>query len=266
MEFPFYLRLGSLRIHPHWIFETLAYIVAFRAYLALRKRHGDSVSDLARWWVIAAAAVGAALGSKLLYWLEDPWATLHHWRDPAYLMAGKTIVGGLLGGLVAVEWMKRRMDVRQSTGDLFAVPLALGIGVGRVGCFLTGLSDNTYGEPSSLPWAVDFGDGVPRHPTQVYEIILLLCVLPVLWRMMRSRHHNGDVFKVFMVSYAAWRLAVDFLKPRVAVAELSFIQWACLGLVLYYARHFWRIYFSLAPERMAPDSIGDPGVEKSAGS
>ncbi len=78
-------------------------------------------------------------------------------------MGGKTIVGALIFGLISVELMKRYIGVRQSTGDLYAIPLALGIAIGRIGCFLTGLSDNTYGTPTTLPWAINFGDGIPRR-------------------------------------------------------------------------------------------------------
>jgi phosphatidylglycerol---prolipoprotein diacylglyceryl transferase len=57
--------------------------------------------------------------------------------------------------------------VRRATGDVFAIPLTVGIAVGRVGCFLTGLADNTHGLPANLPWAIDYGDGIPRHPAQL---------------------------------------------------------------------------------------------------
>ena len=66
-------------------------------------------------------------------------------------MGGKTIVGALIFGLISVELIKRYIGLRQSTGDLYAIPLALGIAIGRIGCFLTGLSDNTYGTPTNLP-------------------------------------------------------------------------------------------------------------------
>lgn len=92
--------------------------------------------------MIAAAVAGAALGSKLLFCLEDPKLTWHNLHNPAYLMGGKTIVGALAFGLVSVELMKRYIGLRQSTGDLYAIPLALGIAIGRIGCFLTGLADN----------------------------------------------------------------------------------------------------------------------------
>lgn len=70
MDFPVYLHIGPVRMHPHWVLETLAYAVAFRVYLWLRREQGDAVDDSSRWWVIAAAAVGAAVGSKVLYWFR----------------------------------------------------------------------------------------------------------------------------------------------------------------------------------------------------
>jgi hypothetical protein len=98
-------------------------------------------------------------------------------------MGGKTIVGALIFGLISVELIKRYIGLRQSTGDLYAIPLALGIAIGRIGCFLTGLSDNTYGTPTNLPWAINFGDGIPRHPTQLYEIIFLIALIPLLYEL-----------------------------------------------------------------------------------
>jgi prolipoprotein diacylglyceryltransferase len=184
-RFPVYLRFGRLRIHPHIFFETLAYFAAFRVYLLLRRRFGDPLSFPIRWSVLAAAVAGATLGSKLLFLLEDPQLTLHNLRNPAYLMGGKTIVGALVFGLISVELMKRYIGLHLSTGDLYAIPLALGIAIGRIGCFFTGLSDNTYGTPTTLPWAVNFGDGIPRHPTQLYEITFLLLLVPILYRLMK---------------------------------------------------------------------------------
>src|SRR5262249_18208835 len=158
LQFPFYLHIGSMRLHPHWLFETLAYVVAFQVYRQMRRRHGDAVTDGVRWSVIAAAAVGAAVGSKILFWLEEPLLTLQNLGNIAFLLGGKSIVGGLVGGLIAVELVKRHMRVQTRTGDLFAIPICIGIAVGRFGCFLTGLSDHTYGNATRLPWGVDFGD------------------------------------------------------------------------------------------------------------
>jgi phosphatidylglycerol---prolipoprotein diacylglyceryl transferase len=235
MSFPVYLHFGVLRIHPHWLFETLAYVVSFRIYLLLRRHQGDAVPDADRWWVIAAAAMGATLGSKLLYWLEDPLATLGHIGDAVFLLGGKTIVGALVGALFAVEATKKSLGINRRTGDLFAVPLCVGIAIGRVGCFLTGLDDHTAGVATSLPWGVNFGDGVPRHPTQLYEIAFALLLAGLIVAVSRRPHGEGDLFKIFMVGYLAFRLSVDLLKPKVPLAGLSSIQWACILMLLYYA-------------------------------
>ncbi|HKN17974.1 MAG TPA: prolipoprotein diacylglyceryl transferase family protein, partial [Candidatus Sulfotelmatobacter sp.] len=158
---------------------------------------------------------------------------------------GKTIVGALIFGLITVELIKRYIGLRQSTGDLYAIPLALGIAIGRIGCFLTGLADNTYGIPTTLPWAVNFGDGIPRHPTQLYEIIFLLALVPFLYKIVAltpsRRFLPGDAFKFFMVAYLTFRLLCDFIKPYPRIfLGLGGIQWACLLTLLYYSRDIAR--------------------------
>ncbi len=236
MSFPVYIPLGSLKLHPHFVFETIAYVLAFRIYLLMRKRRGDALDDGNRWWVIAAAAMGALVGSKVLYWFEDPRATLAHWRDPAFLMGGKTIVGALIGGLFFVELVKHHLGVKRRTGDLFVIPLCVGIAIGRIGCFLTGLEDHTGGIATTLPWGINFGEGVPRHPTQLYEVLFAVTLGVFLWRQSRRPHIEGDLFKQFMVAYFGFRFLCDFLKPddvRVLFG-ITAIQWASLLMLAYY--------------------------------
>ena len=81
-----------------------------------------------------------------------------------------------------VEIAKRAAGVTASTGDAFVVPLAVGIAIGRMGCFVAGLHDDTYGNATTLPWGVDFGDGVARHPTQLYDIAFVCAAALVLVR------------------------------------------------------------------------------------
>lgn len=233
MSFPLFLRLGPWALHPHLVFELLAYFVGFRLYLAERRRRGDALDDPRRWWVVAAAAIGAAGGARLLYLLECPAETLRHLGDPAYLLGGKTIVGGLAGGWLAVEGVKRLLGVSGRTGDLFAIPLTAAIAIGRIGCFLSGLDDHTHGLPTSLPWGIDLGDGVPRHPTPLYEIAFLagLAGLLVAWR--RRSPATGDLFRGFVVGYFSFRLVVDVLKPTPCRGfGLSAIQWTCLAALV----------------------------------
>lgn len=242
MHFPVTLHLGPLGIAPHQPLEMLGAFLGFRLYLRLRRRAGDPLASERRLVVLAAAVVGAALGSKLLAIAAAPPATLGGLLDVRLLLAGKTIVGGLLGGLAATELTKWRIGEKTATGDLYAFPLIVGIAIGRVGCFLTGLADDTYGTATSLPWGIDFGDGVRRHPTQLYEIAFLAVLAAALaWRARRP-YPRGDLFKLFMVGYLGWRLTVDFIKPaHVTLLGMTPIQLACLAGLAWYAPHLPRL-------------------------
>jgi len=225
----------------HFLFELLAYSVAFRLYLSARQRQGDFLDERLRWSIVVAAVLGAAVGAKLLYWLEDPMKAAAHWTDPAYLMGGKTIVGAILGGTMAVEWTKKRAGLERRTGDLFAIPLAVGIAIGRIGCFLAGKGDDTYGVPTSLSWTVDLGDGVMRHPVQLYEVGAMVLLVFLLARIKPPQFRQGDRFRAFVLFYYGWRLTVDFLKPGVRFAGLTLLQWACAAALLWYGRDLQRL-------------------------
>jgi phosphatidylglycerol---prolipoprotein diacylglyceryl transferase len=238
MHFPVYLGIGPVILHPHWVFEALAYLIGARVYAHLRARSGDPLAPTDRWWIVAAACLGAALGSKLIVIPDHPTLVLQHLAEPLSLLDGKSVVGGLVGALIAVEWTKRRIGVTRATGDQFAFPVAVGIAIGRVGCFLTGLEDNTHGLPATLPWAMDFGDGVPRHPAQLYEIAFVgLVLVPTLVWLARRQHREGDLFKLFMVGYLGFRLGLEFLKPGDPIGGLTAIQWISLGALVWYAHY-----------------------------
>ncbi|MBD1905474.1 prolipoprotein diacylglyceryl transferase [Funiculus sociatus GB2-A5] len=236
MTFPVYLWLGSVRIHPHILFESLAYAIAFR--LLIKNSRKDSIAPTQRSSVIVGGLVGALVGAKLLVLLQHIDLLFSNWQQLfLLLLQGKTVVGALLGGLIGVEITKKIIGVNRSTGDVFVYPLIVGTAVGRIGCFLTGLSDRTYGIATNLPWGVDFGDRILRHPTQIYEIIFLLIL--IIFLKIRSRYHRqeGDLFKFYMVAYLSFRLLIDFLKPDFhPIFGLSAIQIACLLGLLYYHR------------------------------
>jgi len=233
MSFPAGGDLGPYRVAIHTLFEALAYLAGFRIYLSRRGRFGDILPPADRLWIVVAAIAGAAVGSRILYWFEDPGRTLVRFTDPSYLLGGKTIVGGLLGGWIAVEWIKKRLGTRIRTGDLFAVPLAIGIAVGRMGCLFAGTGDGTYGLETTLPWGLDLGDGIPRHPVAIYEILWMIALALLLDRRSLRSHRDGDLFLLFMAGYFSFRLLVDFLKPGVPLAGLTALQWACAIALLH---------------------------------
>jgi prolipoprotein diacylglyceryltransferase len=264
VQFPVFLPIGPYHVHPHPVFEGLGYFLGFQTFMLLRRRRGESLERGDRPFVVLAAVAGAIAGAKLLAWLEDPGYVWAHRGDVQTWLEGKTIVGALLGGLVGVEVCKRMLRIDRSTGDLFAIPLAVGIAVGRIGCFLTGLSDRTYGVATGWSWGVDFGDGVLRHPTQLYEMVFLAGVLiPVLWLAARRPMRSGDEFRLFMVGYLGWRLLVGFLQPDRYFIGMSAIQWACVAGLAYYARDVRRVARSLAKpsqnpsgrDRESPESV-----------
>ncbi len=236
MSFPVYFWLGSWRIHPHILFESLAYAIAFR--LVLRNVRKDTISSPQRSSVIVGGMVGALVGAKVLVLLQHidvVWQSGENFL--LVLLQGKTVVGAMLGGLIGVELTKKWIGVRRSTGDAFVYPLIVGTAVGRIGCFLTGLSDRTYGIATSLPWGVDFGDRIPRHPTQLYEVIFLLILMIFLRIRSRYSRQEGDLFKFYAIAYLGFRLSIDFLKPDFhPFLGLTAIQVACLLGLLYYCR------------------------------
>jgi phosphatidylglycerol---prolipoprotein diacylglyceryl transferase len=232
----------TLQPHPalHTVFEILAYTTGYQLYRRSRAR-GDFLPDEQRWVIIAAAAIGALFGSRILGILEQaPRLTItwHTFLQPG----GKTIVGGLLGGWIAVELTKRFRHIHSRTGDLFAVPLCLGIAVGRIGCFLAGLADDTYGTPTTLPWAINFGDGIPRHPTQLYEILFLIALAFLLHRYNQRPHPEGSTFRLFLFAYLTWRLLIDFIKPQPLIHGLNLIQWACVAGLLALLPDIMRLF------------------------
>lgn len=226
-------RLGRLGINPHPIFEFLAYGLAFQYYRRLRATQNDPLGASNRLWILMGGFLGGLLFSKSLGGME---ATLLHpgnWHAGEWL-AGKSVVGGLLGGLLGVELVKLRLGVRQSSGDLFCFPIILGMMIGRVGCFLAGLEDGTYGLPTHVSWGIDFGDGIPRHPTQLYDLIFL-ALLWIVLKALEIRLRPGLKFQLFLAAYLGYRFLVEFLKPTHTIAAgLSVLQIACLLGLIYY--------------------------------
>lgn len=234
----------------HTLLEMAAYTVGAQVYFRERRRLAlPALADGDRnLWIIVAAALGAALGAKFAFWADDPAVAFRNFPDWRQLLAGKSIVGGLLGGLIGVEACKRWLGRSDSTGDAFVRPLAVGMVIGRIGCFAAGLADHTYGNPTTLPWAVDFGDGIPRHPTQLYEIVFLVAWTAVLMLRRTRLGASGDAFKLYLAGYLAFRLIVDSIKPvpHAYWLGLSGIQWLCVFGLAYYARHLPRLTRELA--------------------
>ncbi|MEO6758792.1 MAG: prolipoprotein diacylglyceryl transferase family protein, partial [Saprospiraceae bacterium] len=185
MTYPVVFQLGPLHIHAHLVFELLAYSLGYQYYRWLRRRKNDPITEEHRLIIFIGAAFGAFWGSHLLGIIERPDDLKTTWF--LYFLANKTIVGGLLGGLAGVEITKKFLGVTRSSGDLMTFPLMLGLAIGRLGCHLHGLADSTFGLPTTLPWGVDFGDGIPRHPVNGYEILFLAALALFIFTLASRR-------------------------------------------------------------------------------
>lgn len=237
----------------HTAFEAAAYTIGFQWFLHRRRARPDPhpIDRVQLLLLVAGAAFGAALGAKIAYWLYDPAFAFADFPNPQRLLAGKSIIGGLIGGLFGVEVAKRIAGIRHSTGDAFVAPLILAMIIGRIGCFLAGIDDHTWGNPTDVPWAIDLGDGVPRHPTPLYEIAFLAAFGTWLARRTPSFERPGDRFKAFLCGYLLYRLLIEGIRPmpHVYFGVASGLQLLCLFGLLYHARDIPRIARALAWSR-----------------
>ena len=237
VHFPINFHIGSATISAHAIMETLAFFTGFRYFLYLRKKKGDPYSSSSRIWVIIGAIFGALVGSRLIGALERPDELGRATHLFSYIFNNKTVVGGFLGGLAGVEMIKKIIGEKKASGDLFVYPMILALIIGRIGCFSMGVYEEAYGVQSGLPWAMDLGDGLLRHPVALYEIFFLLFLWAGLkWLQKTVALESGALFKLFMISYLLFRFTLEFIKPHVIIfIGLSTIQLTCLAGLIYYS-------------------------------
>ena len=185
-------------------------------------------------WEMAGIALGAfcggMIGAKLPFVFSDWKGFL---SGTAWFDDGKTIMSGLAGGYLGAEAAEWALDVRAKMCDVFAVPLAAAIAVGRLACFHAGCC---YGTVTSIPWAVHFADGQPRHPTQLYESAFHLSAALVLYQFQRRRMFQGHLIRLYFVAYFMFRFATEFIRPEPALwLGLTGYQLAALLLAPFFA-------------------------------
>lgn len=236
IEFPVTIDLFGKTFLLHPFMEGLGMFIGMRYYQLLKWKDQESLGHSNSLLIVIAAGVGALIGSHLIGSLERPAELLSATHKWAYIWVNNTIIGGLAGGLVAVEGMKKLMGKKESTGDLMVFPLIVAITIGRVGCFYTGVFEQTYGLPTECPLGMHLGDAYKRHPVALYEIAYLLLLFTALqYFKTRYNYHKGVLFQLFMLSYFSFRFVLDFIKPRAIILfGLSTIQITCIVVIIYY--------------------------------
>jgi phosphatidylglycerol:prolipoprotein diacylglycerol transferase len=166
--------------------------------------------------IYIGALGGAFLGAKLAYVFSEGWRDWPMQERWLRLAAGKSIVGGLLGGYAGVELMKWLVGYRKSTGDLFAFVGPLGIALGRVGCWLQGCC---LGKPTHWKWlAVQDRQGVARWPASQMELLFQLVMFAVLLVLKRRGGWEGRLFFLYLLCYGVFRFSHEFLRDTPTLA------------------------------------------------
>lgn len=230
-------------VSSFWTMAFLGFVVAFyvmRQGLVRRGYDERLAYDVTLW-----AYVGGWIGARLFvipagweYFVESPIL---------FLLSGSGWVwyGGVIGGALAVWlWARRHGLSILALGDMAAPALAIGLGIGRIGCQLSG--DGDYGIASNLPWAMAYPDGVVPttervHPTPVYEMIACFATAAYLWRLPPLGHRLGHQLGVYLCLSAAVRFAIEFVRRNPAwLMGLTTAQWisvASIALGWYLVRN-----------------------------
>src|SRR5882757_5945555 len=222
----------------HAIFDIAAWCAAGAAIWWLTRIRGlQFPSQSFELPYIATLLFGAGIGAYL-------FGTLNLWLSGVSGIA-RSVEGALAGGIFAIELYKWRAGISLRTGARFALPLAVGVAVGRLGCYFAGLDDFTYGIPTTLPWGHDFGDGILRHPVQLYESAAMaaFAVFYVLAVLNRNSFVVTNGIYLALAYYGLQRFLWEFLKPYGAVAG---------PLTLFHLLSFFILFYAVVMLATAP--------------
>jgi prolipoprotein diacylglyceryl transferase len=245
---PELFQVGALRVPTHEFFIGLGALAALVVYLSQAQRR-DQIDERILWIALGALVSGAIVAKLSTAWqyVDEPGATL-----PAiWLHGGRSILGGLAGAYAGAVATKRLVGYRASTGDLFAPAVAVGMAIGRVGCFLT----EQIGTATSLPWGIAVGPevaaripmcpgceaGTSMHPSFLYEIGFHLVAFGFLWRFRDGIGRRGDLLKLYLLGYGLFRFGLEFVRGnRVMVAGMTGSQLFLLLTIPVLVGYFWR--------------------------
>lgn len=261
---PVLFRLGPVAVGTHDVFVVLGVAAAVVVFWAEGRRR--RVQDPRLWSIAAGAVVVGAIFAKLgtgwRYLADDPEPSLLG----LWLHGGKSVLGGLAGAYFGVLLTKRLLGYRHKTGDLFAPAVALGIAIGRIGCFLT----EPIGTPTSLPWGItvspEVGAGIPNcpqcllgtplHPSFLYEILALVALYGLLIWLRGRVDIPGELFKIFLLGYGTFRFLVEFVRGNETFAlgltgSQIFLLMTMPLLFLYFGRQLVRHAYRAVPAQSA---------------
>ena len=220
---PEILRIGPFAIGPFEIgplairWYGLMYLIGFAASFLLVKYQikkrgmafGEEFVETLYTYLILGLLLGARIGYVLFY--NASYYLQHPFEVFAITQGGMSFHGGFIGVVLAgLLFCKRYRANIWLVADLIAVTVPIGLGLGRLGNFING---ELYGRVTDVPWAMVFpGEGLPRHPSQLYEFCLEGVVLFVVLWMLKGKFKPGTLFALFLILYGVFRIAVEFFR------------------------------------------------------
>lgn len=226
---PVLFTINGFEIPSYSFFVLLGLIVGILVfYFEAKKQKSMSENTF---YLFLAAIFGGTLGAKIPIWIMNYKFILSNFSLPV-ILSGRTLLGGLIGGFIAVELTKKYLNINVKRGNLFAPAIAIGVAIGRIGCFLRGCC---YGKPTDLPWGVNFGDGVLRHPTEIYEAVFMLGMFIYLESIKNKVKEPGKMFRILMLGYFIFRFFNEFLRTEpVVFFGLTFYQVVSVFVIFYF--------------------------------
>ncbi len=226
-----------MEITTHTIFDVLSYFTAGVLFFLINRIKENTPVPPIRLVFFAVGVFGfGIIGARLSVQFENGLPTDLESLISGFLAGGKSIVGGLLVGIIGGKFVKlffkkdKDKSQRLSFGDNTVIPIGAALCIARVGCFLSGMNDDTYGIPTQLPFGWDFGDGIARHPTQIYEIIGTVVTVSLVMYFGKKAKHPGDRFGWFLFGFCILRFLLEFVRIHPApYAGLTVYQVICLA-------------------------------------
>jgi phosphatidylglycerol:prolipoprotein diacylglycerol transferase len=246
--FPILFKSGFITIYTVGVLHALAFLAGIVWVNQQIKKttidaevFGRLIMVIIIWAVIGARVFSVLFDGNLAWYLANPAKILMVWEG------GLTFYGGFLFALVAGLWYTRYHKLNTwKVADIMAPALALGGAIGRLGCFASG---DSFGKPSSLPWAVVFGNphslaptGIPLHPTQIYSVITNLALFGFLVWYRKRWKFRGEIFLLYVILYAVTRFMVEIFRndPRgvylgglISTSQIIGLIAAAVAIILY---------------------------------
>jgi phosphatidylglycerol---prolipoprotein diacylglyceryl transferase len=208
-------------------------LIGFAIMLAFPLTRGLSAQGEKRhYWILQGITLFAALiGAKFAVLVGDGLWPLKPFDDwYGLLISGRSVVGALLFGFLAAEAAKPLLGYRLPPNDRFAMILPFSLGIGRVGCLLSGCC---LGVAWDGPWSITYADGIARHPAAAYEMLFDFAMGAVLILLFRRKLLQGRLFALYLVAYGVFRFVSEFWRETLkAFTGLSAYQWMCVALVI----------------------------------